>query len=129
LRELNLEDVEPAEATPAEQPTLVELKTFDGLVVKITGMMRNDESWITLEASADPAPAAATPPPAAAPAAEGAAPAATPATPATPAAADPAAEAARINARVGGWRYKIAGFQYDQLTRRMADLLKAPPAA
>jgi hypothetical protein len=126
LRELNLEDVEPAGATPAEQPTLVELKTFDGLVVKITGMMRNDESWITLEASADPAPAAATPPPAAAPAAEGAAPAATPA---TPAAADPAAEAARINAKVGGWRYKIAGFQYDQLTRRMADLLKAPPAA
>jgi hypothetical protein len=39
------------------------------------------------------------------------------------------AEAARINAKVGGWRYKIASFQYDQLTRRMADLLKAPPAA
>ena len=38
-----------------------------------------------------------------------------------------------INAKVGGWRYKIAGFQYDQMTRRMADLLKrragrlAPP--
>ena len=42
--------------------------------------------------------------------------------------ADPSAEAARINAKVGGWRYKIAGFQYDQMTRRMADLLKAPPA-
>ena len=39
------------------------------------------------------------------------------------------AEAARINAKVGGWRYKIAGFQYDQMTRRMADLLKPPPAA
>ena len=38
-------------------------------------------------------------------------------------------EAQRINAKVGGWRYKIAGFQYDQMTRRMADLLKAVPPA
>jgi hypothetical protein len=122
LRELNLEDVEPADAAPAEEPTQVELKTFDGLIVKITGMKRNDESWIALEASADLVLAQAAPPAAAEPAAEGGASAA------TPAAADPTAEAARINAKVGGWRYKIAGFQYDQLTRRMADLLKAPPA-
>ena len=121
LRELNLEDVEPADASPAGEATQVELKTFDGLVVKILGVERDNESWITIEASADSAQAPATPPPAAQPAADGAA-------PATPAAADPSAEAARINARVGGWRYKIAGFQYDQLTRRMADLLKAPPA-
>ena len=46
-----------------------------------------------------------------------------------PPAADPNAEAQRINAKVGGWRYKIAGFQYDQMTRRMADLLKAVPPA
>ena len=58
--------------------------------------------------------------PAAAP--EGASAAAAPAV-------DPAAEAARINAKVGGWRYKIASFQYDQMTRRIADLLKPPPAA
>jgi len=124
LRELNLEDVEPAGPAPTEQPTQVEVRTFDGLVVKITGIKRGDESWITLEASADSAPVAATPPPPAETAADGAAAAAPP-----PAAADPVAEAARINAKVGGWRYKIAGFQYDQLTRRMADLLKAPPAA
>jgi hypothetical protein len=117
LRELNLEDVEQSTAA-AEQPTVVEYRTFDGLVVRVTGVERNDENWISLEASADPAQAA----PAAAPA-DGAA-----ASPATPA-ADPAAEAARINAKVGGWRYKIASFQYDQMTRRMADLLKAPPAA
>jgi hypothetical protein len=122
LRELNLEDVEPADAARAGEATQVELKTFDGLIVKISGVESDNESWITLEASADSASAPPTPPPAAEPAADGAAPAA------TPAAADPSAEAARINARVGGWRYKIAGFQYDQLTRRMADLLKAPPA-
>jgi hypothetical protein len=108
LRELNLEDVAPATEAPAEGATRVEYRTFDGLVVRITGTESSDESWITVEASADAASAA---PPAA-----GAAP------------ADPAAEAAAINARVGGWRYKIAGFQYDQMTRRMADLLKAPAA-
>jgi hypothetical protein len=123
LRELNLEDVEPADATAPAEATVVELETFDGLVVKVTGVKRDDESWITLEASADPA--AAAPPPAQPAAEEAAADGAAAATPA----ADPAAEAARINAKVGGWRYKIAGFQYDQLTRRMADLLKAPPAA
>jgi hypothetical protein len=133
LRELNLEDVEPADAAAdGGEPTLVELKTFDGLVVKITGVKRGDDSWISLEASADPAQAAAAraaaTPPAEPAAAEGAAPAGQAASPAEApaAAADPAAEAARINAKVGGWRYKIAGFQYDQLTRRMADLLKAP---
>lgn len=124
LRELNLEDVEPATQASAEPPTIVEYRTFDGLVVRITGIERNDESWIALEASVDAsqAPAAAAP---AAPVAEGAA---APAEGAAAPAADPSAEAARINAKVGGWRYKIAGFQYDQMTRRMADLLKPPPA-
>jgi hypothetical protein len=120
LRELNLEDLEPA-AAAAEPATIVEYRTFDGLVVRITGIERNDESWIALEASVDASQAAAPP---VAPVAEGAA---APAEGASPA-ADPSAEAARINAKVGGWRYKIAGFQYDQMTRRMADLLKPPPA-
>jgi cell division septation protein DedD len=128
LRELNLEDVEPAGLNPPVDPTIVEYRTFDGLVVRITGVKRNDESWVSFEASVDAEQAAqaAAPPPAepAAPAADGAAPAAAPAA-ATP---DPAAEAESINAKVGGWRYKIAGFQYDQMTRRMADLLKAPLA-
>jgi hypothetical protein len=119
LRELNLEDVEPA-AAPADKPTIVEFRTFDGLVVRVTGEKSDDANWITLEASVDAAQAAAATP-AAAPA-EGAA-------ASTPPAADPNAEAARINAKVGGWRYKIAGYQYDQMTRRMADLLKPPPAA
>ena len=119
LRELNLEDVEPA-AAPADKPTIVEFRTFDGLVVRVTGEKSSDASWITLEASVDAAQAAATPPPAAN--ADGAA-------ASTPPAADPNAEAARINAKVGGWRYRIAGYQYDQMTRRMSELLKAPPAA
>jgi len=105
-------------AAPAEQPTIVEFRTFDGLIVRVTGSKRGDEDWISLEASVDSAQAAAPP---AAPA-EGAA-------ASTPPAADPNAEAQRINAKVAGWRYKIAGFQYDQMTRRMAELLKAVPPA
>jgi hypothetical protein len=116
LRELKLEDVEPAAEAPAEQAASVEYRTFDGLVVRVTGIERDDESWISIEASADPAQAAAAPAPAAPAEVAAAAPA-----------SDPGAEAAQINAKVGGWRYKIASFQYDQMTRRMADLLK--PAA
>lgn len=128
LRELNLEDVEAAAASPPAKPTVVEFRTFDGLVVRVEGEKRNDASWIALSASADPAQAAraaaAQPPPAA----EGAATPASDAKPATPAATppDPAAEAAAINAKVGPWRYRIATFQYDQMTRRLADLLKPP---
>jgi hypothetical protein len=133
LRELNLEDVEPAPATPGENPTVVEYRTFDGLVVRIVGVKTEDASWITLEASADPAPAAGGEAPAAPAAGDAANEPPAPAEASEPAVeaaaappADPAAEAERINAKVRGWRYKIAGFQYDQMTRRIADLLKAP---
>lgn len=121
LRELNLEDVETAAAAEGdERPVEVEFKTFDGLVVQIKGLERDDAAWVTFTASADPEQAARFAP---APA-EGAAQA--DASSAEPAVADPAAEAAEINGRVGAWRYKIAGYQYDQMTRRMADLLKPP---
>ena len=147
LRELNLEDVERAEGAAGERPVHVEFKTFDGLVVKATGTQRGDDKWLTFEASFDPEQAAKfAPPPAAEPAATqssaaagdgaanapGASPpaatatssAATPGTPASDTRPDPAAEAQRINEHVSGWRYKIPSFQYDQMTRRMADLLK-----
>jgi hypothetical protein len=130
LRELNLEDVEPATASPPAKPAVVEFRTFDGLVVRAEGEKRGDASWVGFSASVDAeraarvAAAATTPTPpaqgAGAPV-DGAKPVAPPA--ATPNAAE---EAARINAKVGPWRYKIATFQYDQMTRRLADLLKPP---
>jgi hypothetical protein len=125
LRELNLEDVEPATNPVEGEPVVVEFRTFDGLVVRALGVERGDESWVSFEASVDAeqAASAAAAAPAAPPAAADAPTSA--AAPAT-AAADPAAEAARINAKVGGWRYRIASFQYDQMTRRIADLLKPP---
>jgi len=121
LRELNLEDVEPATSPIEGEPVVVEFRTFEGLVVTARGTKRGDESWVSLEASVDAELAAKAA--AATPAADSA-PASAEAPTVTP--ADPAAEAARINAKVGGWRYRIANFQYDQLTRHIADLLKPP---
>ena len=58
LRELNLEDVEPAAASAPAKPTVVEVRTFDGLVVRVDGEKRNDASWVSLTASVDSAQAA-----------------------------------------------------------------------
>ncbi|HUL81805.1 MAG TPA: DUF4340 domain-containing protein [Gammaproteobacteria bacterium] len=142
LRELNLEDVERADATAPDKPVLVEYRTFDGLVVRLTGAKRGDDAWVSVVASVDaeaaaqaqaaakpsqPAAGADAPQPAGAAGADAAkAPAEGAAAKPADAAAqpDPTAEAQRINARVSPWRYKLATFQYDQMTRRMADLLK-----
>lgn len=125
LRELSLEDVEPADANPVEQPVQVEFRTFDGLVINMTGTERGEEAWVSFVASFDPDQAARFAAPAPADQ-EGATDESAPEPAAEATSADSAAEAERINARVGAWRYKIAGFQYDQMTRRMADLLKPP---
>jgi hypothetical protein len=143
LRELNLEDVERAGDTTPDKSVQVEYRTFDGLIVRATGVKRGDEAWVTFAASVDaeqvaqnqaaakavqapdpPADAAKPDAAAAGKSADGApADAAAGKTADTPA-ADPTAEAQKINARVMAWRYKLASFQYDQMTRRMADLLK-----
>ena len=141
LRELNLEDVEKADNTPPDKPVQVEFRTFDGLIVRVLGAKRGDNAWVSFTASVDAdqvaqnqaAAKAAKPPaageadatkPDAAKSPESAAADAGAAKPADAAPADPTAEAQRINARVMAWRYKLATFQYDQMTRRMADLLK-----
>jgi hypothetical protein len=129
LRALNLEDVQPDAGAAADKPVRVEFRTFDGLVIDVTGTKQEDSAWITVAARFDAEQAArfatpaATPDPnlppeANPPAAEGAAPATN--------AADTAAEIEQINKRTAGWRYKVAAFQYDQMTRRMSDLLKPP---
>jgi hypothetical protein len=136
LRELKLEDVQSAATEEAPGDVRVEYRTFDGLVVTVRGSEQGDESWLTFEASFSPdaaQPTTATPGSSAAnPAADSdeaeadAAPGGSSATPASAEPVDVAAETQRINQRVGGWRYRIAGYQYDQMTRRMSDLLKPP---
>jgi hypothetical protein len=143
LRELNLEDVEKADGTPPpDKPVQVEFRTFDGLIVRVVGAKRGDDVWVSFTASVDADQVARNQAAAKAekPAAGGDADAsksdaaksgdqpaaadAGAAKPAEAAPADPTDEAQRINARVMAWRYKLATFQYDQMTRRMADLLK-----
>lgn len=101
LRDLRFEEVAPAAALEPDpdQVVNVEYRTFDGLVIAIEGIEQDDEHWISLTARAEAEDAA-----------DGAA----------------AAEAAGINERVAGWRYRIASYQYDPITRRMSDLLKPP---
>jgi hypothetical protein len=133
LRALNLEDVQPAAGAPADKPVHVEFRTFDGVVIEVTGTKQDDSAWITVAARFDAEQAARFAAPPAAPAAapdsnlppEANPPAAEGATPATSGAGS-AAEVEQINKRTTGWRYKIAAFQYDQMTRRMSDLLKPP---
>jgi hypothetical protein len=125
LRELKLEDVAPA-AEPSTPASITEFRTFAGLVVTVTATLDGDTAWLTFAARAEPAVAAA---PAGAATADAAGAAAEPAAGEAPnaaAAEDPVAAAAAINARVTGWRYRIPDYQRGQLTRRWADLLKAP---
>jgi hypothetical protein len=134
LRELKLEDVQTAATEEGSEDVRVEYRTFDGLVVTVRGREQDDQSWVTFEASFDPeatqptaaTPASSTANPAGDEAEADAAPAGSSATPSTAEPADVATETQRINQRVGGWRYRIAGYQYDQMTRRMSDLLKPP---
>jgi hypothetical protein len=139
LRELKLEDVQAAADGEQAEQVRVEYRTFDGLVVTVRGTEQDDQSWVTFEASVDAEQAAQATPAAAStdganPASDGnegeadASPAASSASAASEEPRDVAAEAQSINQRVGGWRYRIAGYQYDQMTRRMSDLLKQPTA-
>jgi hypothetical protein len=99
LQNLSLEDVERADASAA--PTIVtEYLTFDGLAITAESVERDDGAWIRLSAAA---------------AAE------------SSADADSALEAMELNQRLGGWQFRIPTYKFEQLTRRMDDLLKAQP--
>ncbi len=126
LRELRLEDVERASAAPEEPVTTVEYRTFDGLVVRGEGFERGDQAWIAFTASFDPDQAQRF-----AESAQSGDDADGGAESAADDGADASAiedEAAAINARTAGWRYRIASYQFDQMTRRLEDFLQALPA-
>jgi hypothetical protein len=129
LRELKLEDVAAKGDADDAPHVTTRFRTFDGLVVTAKGYDRDDGSWLSFAASVDPdrlpkdadpnagngnsEPAKAEPDTAASD---------------TTTAADIRDEADKINARVAGWLYQIPSYQYDQMTRQMADLLKADKA-
>jgi hypothetical protein len=122
LRELKLDDVAPAVDTAAPS-TVTEFRTFDGLVVTVTSTLDGDTPWLTFAARAETSVAAA---PADAAAAQAPDDDANADEPSATAPQDAVATAEAITARVGGWRYRVPEHQHGQLTRRWADLLKAP---
>jgi hypothetical protein len=99
LQNLRLEDVR-ATADDLAADVTVEYRTFDGLVITIHGSRLENQAWVTFRADVD---------------------------------ADAAgedltgrqSEAEAINARVGGWQYRLPAFQYEQMTRRIGDLLQS----
>ena len=130
LRSLKLEDVRRDEPDVGDVVATAEFKTFDGLVVTATGVSIDDTDWLRFSAAFDNQQAVKF---------------ATEKVDGNLAdaakddagsdddgddgddakdKADPRDEADAINARVGGWLYKIADFQYQQMTRRIEDLLK-----
>jgi len=128
LRELRLEAVARLGDTPPPPDVTSEFRTFDGLVVTAEGRLYGEEPWLSFTARFDAEQAldfadetvdenVAADADEEGADAEGAA--------ETDGDDSVIAEAAAIEARVSGWRYRIAEYQYDQMTRRMADLLRA----
>lgn len=149
LSGLNLQDVEPRTETD-EPVTVTEFVAFDGLVITAESVERDDEPWVAFRAefrapAEEPEPAADenaavnagnesgdevdavaddTEVATAEAEADG-----------TDAAVvegetgstDVAAEALDLNRRLSPWRYRIASFQFDQMTRRLDDLLRDLP--
>ncbi len=122
LDDLSLDDVERRTEDPEER-IVTEFRTFDGLVITAEGLERDDEAWVTFRARANAAAGGG----AAATDSAGADAGRSPATDSEPAPADPEAEAEELNQRLEGWRFQIPVYKFEQMTRRMSDLLQAQP--
>ena len=113
---------------------MTEFLTFDGLAITAESLEREDEAWVAFRVDYRP------------PAEEPDADAESQALPDLEPVADDtsdedaaddaaedddgvdvAAEAQQLDQRLAGWRYRIASYQFDQMTRRMDDLLRDLP--
>jgi hypothetical protein len=112
LRDLRLEDVASTDGEEFVPDVTTTFYTFDGLAIMAQGRLIDEEGWLVFSANVSEA----APPPSE-----------------TDDSAidvelesitDPADEAAEINARLGGWRYRIPSYKYNQMTRRIDDLLQ-----
>ena len=140
LSNLNLQDVEPRTETD-EPVTVTEFVTFDGLAITAESVEREDEPWVALRVEyrppaeepeteddpvqeADVANAAGEVEDEVEADVEGT----DVATVETEAGGtNVAAEALALDQRLSPWRYRIASYQFDQMTRRLDDLLRDLP--
>lgn len=118
LAGVTLADVQPASALAgAPAAARATYKTFDGLVIELSGRQRDDQHYIEVKASYDAALAERF---------EVAAADAKPADTEKKAESeknDVAAEATTINARVEGWAYEIPSYKYEQIFRPVDELI------
>ncbi len=112
---LDLADVAPVSAFDfdADGAYEVELRTFDGLVVRITLVDKGKGTWARFEAAADPAVAVLEK----GDDAKG-----------LKSAEEVAKEVADINARVAAWAYRLADYKAKVMKTRVADLIAGEPA-
>ena len=127
LSNLTLVDVRPASSpgTAPDADTVSRFETADGLRVTVRTFRSDDESgdWIAISAAADelaagPAGDAASDSSDDSPSKAGAA------DDNDPAGSNAAATAASLNARLGGWQFRIDDYKLEQLTRRWDDILQ-----
>ena len=136
LSNLNLQDVEPRTETD-EPVTVTEFVTFDGLAITAESVEREDEPWVAFRA--EYRPPAEEPDPQDDQAQEAASASASDDVEADAESldvaavedeadgTDVAAEALALDQRLSPWRYRVAGYQFDQMTRRLDDLLRDLP--
>lgn len=126
LSNLNLQDVEPRTETD-EPVTVTEFVTFDGLAITAESFEREDEPWVAFRA--EYRPPAEEPGPQDDRAQEDAAANAADEVDdeAETDGTDVAAEALALDQRLSPWRYRVASYQFDQMTRRLDDLLRDLP--
>jgi len=99
LRNLRLEDVAAASAEQSTPEVTTRFETFDGLVITASGYDVDGTGWLTFTAGVD--------------------------TEFSNPDETVTEEAQNIGTRTTGWRYRIPEYQYNQIGRRMEDLLRA----
>lgn len=124
LAGLSLEDVQPAAAVDPGEQKVVEgkFRTFDGLVITSQAFEANNRHYVRFQVDFDADQSqrfAPKPDPESEKTAK-------PAKSDEQIAATAQAEAERLNSRLSPWTYVIAGYKYDNMTKRMENLLKAP---
>lgn len=126
LQNLRLDDVRPAGDQLTDPSVTSEFWMFDGLVVTVTTTGDGEDAWHTFDARFDTDQALSFADQNVADDLVGAR-SSGPSddTGVGQASADGAlAEAGDINQRLAGWQYRIPSYQFNQLTRRIEDLLK-----
>jgi len=92
-----------------------ELRTFDGWVIGVEGLIEGDQHWIRLSSRYDDALAKAFPPPAPAAAAKDSKPL-----------PDVSKDATDFAARASAWEYEVPKYKYDALFKPLDELVKKP---